>query len=258
MGPRFVRRDWRTLLRDFPKRPGAWRVLATNLVPLAGVLLLGWLAGIATLSFFLDALLSAATLAFVMTVHAMDEMSHVRGVSRYLGIVFLWTAIMPFIALPVFVGGLFAFGFAGLSLDEAWRVLRFDWTVQAGFAALAVGHAGTAFQWLRRHDRRAVRDELREAFGLMVFRVLVLAMLGANVGVVFLVLGWYGQLLLLAVIAVILTVAEVYRAEVLEVMGVDRKFHDSCEPATPVAEPAKRAKDARRAERRGRGAERDA
>ena len=121
MTMRFDRAEWKALLRDFPRRPGAWRVLATNLVPLAGVLLLGWVAGVATLSFFADAVLTAAVLTFVLTVHAMnDTMPHVRGISRVLGIAAIWLFLVPFVALPVVVGGMFASGFAGVSMLEGW------------------------------------------------------------------------------------------------------------------------------------------
>ena len=85
-----MRFEWNQLgplLRDFPNRPGALRVLATNLIPLAGVLLLGWLPAVATLSFFVDALLTAASLTFVLTVHAIDETSpHIKGPSRWAAI----------------------------------------------------------------------------------------------------------------------------------------------------------------------------
>ena len=230
---RFDRAEWRALIRQFPHRPGAWRILAANLVPLAGVLSLGWSAGVATLGFFLDALLTAAVLAFVMVVHGMHETApHVRGHSRVLGIALLWAFLVPVIALPVLVGGLFALGFGGVSLAEGWTLLLHDRSVQLGAGALALFHLATTVQWLRRGDRRAVRDELREGFGLMCFKVLVLAMLGANVGFVFALLGWIGQLLVLVVIAAILTVAEVYRGEVLAALGVHRTFHDSCEAGT--------------------------
>lgn len=256
---RFDPAEWKALLRDFPRRPGAWRVLATNLVPLAGVLLLGWVAGVATLSFFADALLTAAVLTFVLTVHAMnDTMPHVRGVSRVLGIAAIWLFLVPFVALPVFVGGMFAGGFAGVSMLEGWTLLRTDWTVQLGMAALLLGHAATGASWLGRPDYRAVRDEVREAFGLMCFKVLVLAVLGANVGVVFALLGWFGQLLLLAVIAAILTVAEVYRSEVLKAMGVDRRFHDSCEASDPGVEAGPPSRREKKRRRRAAGVPRDA
>jgi hypothetical protein len=236
---RFEKSEWRALLRQFPQRPGAWRVLATNLVPLAGVLLLGWSAGVATLGFFLDALLTAAVLTFVMVVHALRETApHVRGHSRVLGILMLWIFLVPFIALPVFVGGMFALGFGGVSLAEGWALLQVDRSVQIGFSALALFHLATAVQLVRRDDGRAVRDEVREGFGLMCFKVLVLAVIGANVGVVFALLGFVGQLLVLVLIAAILTIAEVYRAEVLAAMGVHRKFHESCEGGAPSSEPA--------------------
>ena len=232
-------------MRQFPQRPGAFRALATNLIPLAGVLLLGWSAGVATLSFFADAVLTAAALTFVMTVHAIDETSpHIRGPSRWAGILGISVFLVPFIALPAIVGGMFALPFAGVSLLEGWTLLQQERTVQIGFAALVAMHVVTAAQWLSRHDRRAVRDELREGFGLMVFKVLVLAMLGAHVGAVLSLFGAIGQILVLLVIAAILTIAEVYRAEVLQAMGVDRKFHESCEAGTvqpqPVAQPKAR------------------
>lgn len=246
---RLDRRQLGPLLRQFPQRPGAFRTLATNLIPLAGVLLLGWSAGVATLSFFADAVFTAAALTFVLTVHAMDETSpHVRGPSRWAGILMIFAFLVPFIALPAFVGGMFALPFAGVSMLDGWRLLQADRAVQVGFAALAAMHVVTAAQWLARRDRRAVRDELREVFGLMVFKVLVLALLGAHVGVVFALLGAFGQVLVLLVIAAILTIAEVYRAEVLQAMGVDRRFHDKCESGSidpqPVVPKARRRRRA--------------
>jgi hypothetical protein len=244
---RFDRKQIGPLLRQFPERPGAYRVLATNLIPLAGVLLLGWSAGVATLSFFADAVFTAAALTFVLTIHAMDETSpHIRGVSRWCGILMIFVFIVPFIALPAIVAGMFALPFAGVSMLEGWQLLLQDRTVQIGFAGLAAMHVVTAAQWLARHDRRAVRDELREGFGLMVFKVLVLAILGAHVGFVFSLLGAFGQALALLVIAAILTIAEVYRAEVLQAMGVDRKFHESCESGSIEPQPAVQPKARRR------------
>jgi len=231
--------DWRALLRDFPNRRGARRVLATNLVPLAGVLLLGWQASVATVAFFADTFLTAAALAFVMSVHAVDETAgYVRGPSRWAGIIGIFLFVLPIVSLPVFVGGMFSLPFAGSSFAEVWQLLETERSIQLAFAGLIVLHAFTAVQWLLREDRRAVRDELREVFGLVVFKVLVLAILGAHLAFVFVLLGWIGQLLALLLIAAILTIGEVYRAEVLLAMGVDRKWHDECEHGKVTSSPA--------------------
>lgn len=237
--------DWRALLRDFPNRPGAWRVLAINLVPLVGVVAFGWSTAYVVFAYWLDLLLSVMAITAVLSVHAIDETAaHVRGPSRWAAIIGMFLFVTPIVGMPTLVPGGLALGAVPDLLQELATGLRGDLVGIAGFAVMAVLHAVTVAKHLGRDDRRAVRDELREGFGLVIFKSLAACFVATQFGLVLMLLGRVGQAVIVAVLAAVLTAAEVYRREVLRAMRVDRAFHDDCE--RPEGTPSKLGRRGRR------------
>src|SRR5687768_15382793 len=96
--------DWRTLLRDFPNRPNAWRVLAINLVPVIGVAVFGWSTSHIVLAYWPDLLLTVAAMVGVLSVHAIDETQpETRGFKRAMAIAMIFAFALPFVGMPALI-----------------------------------------------------------------------------------------------------------------------------------------------------------
>jgi hypothetical protein len=217
------------LLRDFPNRPGAWRVLAVHSIPVIGVARLGWSAGVVSLFFLLDILLTALAMSFAMTTHAMDEMPHVTGISRWLGFLMTWVIASVILAMlglmpALMLGGVMIGSSAGL-LEEAFASRS---AVLAILVSIAL-HASHVKRWVAVENRRGSRDEMREVLSLVIFKGAAFGLVGAHIGVVLVMLGFAGQVMIVMLLAAILTAAEVYRAEVLAMLKINRAWHDQCE-----------------------------
>ena len=223
------RPDFGALLRDFPSRPGAWRVLAVHSIPVVGVALLGWSAGVVSLFFLLDILLTALAMSFAMTRHALDEMPQVTGVSRWLGFLMTWLIISGVVGM---LGLMPALMFGGVMIGTSTGLLQEAFASKTAVLAILVSiglHASHVRRWMAVENRRGSRDEMREVLGLVIFKGFAFGLIGAHVGFVLVMLGTIGQVLIVMVLAAILTAAEVYRAEVLQVLNVNRAWHDECE-----------------------------
>lgn len=221
--------DAKALALGFPQRRGAWRVLATNLIPPLGVLVLGWSTASIVASYVADTLFTVCAITFVLANHVVAETAAPTSrVSRVASVLGAWVVVTPILSMFVLVPATFIGGpaLAGGGLDALFAG---EPSFVAGLAAMACLHAAAAWRWLRREDRRGVRDEVREAFSLVIFKSFAFALVGAHVGAVLLWLGAIGQAIFVLALAAILTIAEVYRSEVLRAMNVTRAWHAQCE-----------------------------
>ena len=135
-------------LRELASRPGAWLVLARNLIPVVGIYGFGWSAALAVFNYWFDGLTALAAIVAALIPRALREtqpksvganwvMNVVRGVVTWIflvGIVGLpyWIVLIPLHDL--------------LLGDELRRQLAHSPALWLTFGSLAAGHFWKAFQ----------------------------------------------------------------------------------------------------------------
>ena len=60
-------------LRELASRPGAWQVLARNLIPVIGIYGFGWSAALAVFNYWFDGLTALAAIVAALTPRALRE-----------------------------------------------------------------------------------------------------------------------------------------------------------------------------------------
>src|ERR1044071_7178940 len=95
-------------LRELVSRPGAWQVLARNLIPVVGIYGFGWSAALAVFNYWFDGLTALAAIVTALIPRALREtqpksvgaasaaMNVVRGV-------FTWIILVGIIGLPYWI-----------------------------------------------------------------------------------------------------------------------------------------------------------
>ena len=136
-------------LRELASRPGAWAVLARNLIPVVGIYGFGWSAALAVFNYWFDGLTAVAAIVAALIPRALRETqpkstgvmsmaaNSVRGVVTWIflvGIVGLpyWIVLIPLHDL--------------LLGDELRHQLAHSPALWLTFGSLAAGHFWKAFQ----------------------------------------------------------------------------------------------------------------
>jgi hypothetical protein len=176
-------------LRELASPPGAWAVLARNLIPVVGIYGFGWSAALAVFNYWFDGLTALAAIVAALTPRALREtrpksvgatwvMNVVRGVVTWIflvGIVGLpyWIVLIPLHDL--------------LLGDELRRQLAHSPALWLTFGSLAAGHFWKAFQsgYDTMPDNQ-LKQRVRWDVYLLILRALAMFMMAAP-GLVFIV-----------------------------------------------------------------------
>src|SRR5438093_1998100 len=170
-------------LRELASRPGAWLVLARNLIPVVGIYGFGWSAALAVFNYWFDGLTALAAIVAALIPRALREtqpksvgatwvMNVVRGVLTWIflvGIVGLpyWIVLIPLHDL--------------LLGDELHRQLAHSPALWFTFGSLAAGHFWKAFQ--SGYDAmpdKELKQRVRGDVYLLVLRALAMFMMAAH------------------------------------------------------------------------------
>src|SRR4030095_12020735 len=60
-------------LREFASRPGAWVVVARNMIPVVGIYVFGWSVAVAIFNYWFDGLTAVAAIVAAMIPRALRE-----------------------------------------------------------------------------------------------------------------------------------------------------------------------------------------
>jgi hypothetical protein len=229
--------------------PLAWaQVIARNVVPLGGILLLGWNAASVLVLYFVDTVLAMSVLfagalrQFAPPVADDGWAARVNGEAGMVaGGLFLATFISVPLAFPLFLmlGG-----------DVSLRELVADPALRAGIVWQAIA-AFWSYVGLYRALRYATADELRlkRRFALVFLRwiaVMMVAMLGIG-----LLLGRYSPVLFVAIYIGVTIWAEIAPDRFLRVMPGGAEDADGVSAASGTrADTGPRSRDKRRERRR--------
>jgi hypothetical protein len=184
-------------LRELASPPGAWAVLARNLIPVVGIYGFGWSAALAVFNYWFDGLTALAAIVAALTPRALREtrpksvgatwvMNVVRGVVTWIflaGIVGLpyWIVLIPLHDL--------------LLGDELRRQLAHSPALWLTFGSLAAGHFWKAFQsgYDTMPDNQ-LKQRVRWDMYLLILRALAMFMMAAP-GLVFILVPLMALLL---------------------------------------------------------------
>jgi len=135
-------------LREFASRPGAWVVLARNMIPVIGIYAFGWSAAIAVFNYWFDGLTAVAAIVAAMIPRALRETQTKRDHATLAGNivrgVFVWLVLVVVVALPYWI---VLIPLHNLLLgNELWRQLVHSPALWFTFGSLAVSHFWRAFR----------------------------------------------------------------------------------------------------------------
>jgi hypothetical protein len=136
-------------LREFVSWPGAWQVLARNLIPVVGIYGFGWSAALAMFNYWFDGLSALAVIVAALIPRALREtqpksagaMSAVANVVRGVA---TWVFLVGIIGLPYWI---VLIPFHELLLGDARRrQLAQSPALWFTFGSLAAGHFSKAYR----------------------------------------------------------------------------------------------------------------
>jgi len=136
-------------LRELASRPGAWQVLARNLIPVVGIYGFGWSAGLAVFNYWFDGLSTLAAIVAALIPRALREtqpksagvMSVATNILR--GLV-TWIFVVGIIGLPYWI---VLIPLHDLLLgNELRRQIAQSPALWFTFGSLAASHFWNAFQ----------------------------------------------------------------------------------------------------------------
>jgi hypothetical protein len=94
-------------LREFASRPGAWVVLARDMIPVVGIYAFGWSAAVAVFNYWFDGLTALAAIVAAMIPRALRETqskkNHATLVGNVVRGVFVWLLLIGVVGLPYWI-----------------------------------------------------------------------------------------------------------------------------------------------------------
>src|SRR6185312_2801877 len=94
-------------LREFASRPGAWVVVARNMIPVVGIYAFGWSAAIAVFNYWFDGLTALAAIVAAIIPRALRETQskkdHATLVGNVVRGIFVWLVLVVVVGLPYWI-----------------------------------------------------------------------------------------------------------------------------------------------------------
>ena len=134
-------------LREFASRPGAWVVVARNMIPVVGIYAFGWSAAVAVFNYWFDGLTAVAAIVAAIIPRAMRETQSKRDHATLLGNVvlgiFVWLVLVVVVGLPYWIVLIPLHDL--LLSDELRRQLAQSPALWFTFGSIAASHFWKAF-----------------------------------------------------------------------------------------------------------------
>jgi hypothetical protein len=134
-------------LREFASRPGAWVVVARNMIPVIGIYAFGWSAAVAVFNYWFDGLTAVAAIVAAIIPRAMRETQSKRDHATLVGNVvrgiFVWLVLIVVVGLPYWIVLIPLHDL--LLSDELRRQLAQSPALWFTFGSIAASHFWKAF-----------------------------------------------------------------------------------------------------------------
>ena len=200
------------------------QIVARNIVPLAGILLLGWSAPNVLVLYFVDTLLSMAVIFAGLMRYMLPppDDDWAARTNAEVGYVAAALLLVAFLAVPLGVPLIFMLAPG----DSHWRTLLADPAFRGGVVMQAVAafwSGAGLYRALRTYSPEVLR--LKRRFALVFLRWMVLLM--ATYAGVFVLFGGYGALLFVALYVATSTVIDIAPDRFLRAMPGGAEDADS-------------------------------
>jgi len=170
-------------LRELLSRPGAWQVLARNLIPVVGIYGFGWSAALAVFNYWFDGLTALIAIVTALIPRALRETRPksvgAMSVKNIAGAVITWIFLVGIIGLPYWI---VLIPLHDLLLgDELRRQLAQSPALWFTFGSLAAGHFWKAFR--SGYDEmpdKELKQRVRWDIYLLVLRAIAMFMMAAH------------------------------------------------------------------------------
>jgi hypothetical protein len=195
-------------LREFASNPHAWAILARNLIPVVGIYVFGWSAGLSVFSYWFDGLTALVAIITALIPRAMSESRKKSDSSNlfmniFRGVV-TWIFLVGIVGLPYWIV-LIPLHDLLLSGDLRRQIANSP-ALWFTFGSLAAGHFWKAFQsgYDEMPDKQ-LTQRVRWDVYLLVLRAIAMFMMAAH--------GLY--FILVPLMALLLTYFEIWPERVL-------------------------------------------
>jgi uncharacterized protein DUF6498 len=215
-------------LRELVSRPGAWQVLARNLIPVVGIYGFGWSAALAVFNYWFDGLTALIAIVTALIPRALRETRPesvgALSVKNITGAIITWVFLVGIIGLPYWI---VLIPLHELLLgDELRRQLAQSPALWFTFGSLAAGHFWKAFR--SGYDEmpdQELKQRVRWDVYLLILRAIAMFMMAAH-GLAF---------ILVPLLALLLSYLEIWRERALgAVFGDPSKLYEY-DPDNPAS-----------------------
>jgi uncharacterized protein DUF6498 len=170
-------------LRELMSRPGAWQVLARNLIPVVGIYGFGWSAALAVFNYWLDGLTALIAIVTALIPRALRETRPksvgAMSVKNIVGAVVTWIFLVGIVGLPYWI---VLIPLHNLLLgDELRRQLAQSPALWLTFGSLAAGHFWKAFR--SGYDEmpdKELKQRVRWDVYLLILRAMAMFIMAAH------------------------------------------------------------------------------
>ena len=170
-------------LRELVSRPGAWQVLARNLIPVVGIYGFGWSAALAVFNYWFDGLTALIAIVTALIPRALCETRpksvDAMSVRNIAGAIITWIFLVGIIGLPYWI---VLIPLHDLLLgDELRRQLAQSPALWFTFGSLAAGHFWKAFR--SGYDEmpdKELKQRVRWDVYLLILRAIAMFIMAAH------------------------------------------------------------------------------
>jgi hypothetical protein len=184
-------------LREFASRPGAWVVVARNMIPVVGIYVFGWSVAVAVFNYWFDGLTAVAAIVAAMIPRALRETQTKRDHATFIGNVvrgvFVWLLLVVVVGLPYWI---VLIPLHDLLLgDELRRQLAHSPALWFTFGSLAASHFWRAFRMgYDTMPDKELKQRVRSDLYLLILRAVAMFFMAAH-GLYFILLPLMALLL---------------------------------------------------------------
>ena len=170
-------------LRELVSRPGAWQVLARNLIPVVGIYGFGWSAALAVFNYWFDGLTALIAIVTALIPRALRETRPksvgAMSVKNIAGAIITWIFLVGIIGLPYWIVLIplhdLLFG------DDLRRQLAQSPALWFTFGSLAAGHFWKAFRsGYDEMPNKELKQRVRWDVYLLILRAIAMFMMAAH------------------------------------------------------------------------------
>src|SRR5215475_2795753 len=220
-------------LREFASRPDAWVALGRNMIPVVGIYVFGWSAGVAVFNYWFDGLTAVAAIVAAMIPRALRETQtkadHATVAGNIVRGLFVWLLLVVVVGLPYWIVLIPLHDL--LLSSELWRQIAQSPALWFTFGSLAASHFWRAFRMgYDTMPDKELKQRVRWDLYLLILRAVAMFFMAAH--------GLY--FILVPLMALVLSYLEIWPERALGAVLGDPSRMWEYDPGDPASHRRKR------------------